>query len=120
MRTIKFRGKSALNGKWLFGYLSWYQEEDSDRFINGELIDSETLGQFIGLHDIEGKEIYEGDIIEYTKGDVRLLHKPFVVLYNEDYAYFEYKDQKGNTYSISKAGVKRFGIKVIGNIYETV
>lgn len=58
MRTIKFRGKSAVNkNKWLFGYLSWYQEENPDRFINDKLVDSETVGQFTGLHDIEGKEI---------------------------------------------------------------
>lgn len=64
MRTIKFRGKSAVNkNKWLFGYLSWYQ--DPDRFINGKLVDFETVGQFTGLHDIEGKEIYEGDIVEF-------------------------------------------------------
>lgn len=66
MRTIKFRGKSAVNkNKWLFGYLSQYQEEDPDRFINGKLVDSETVDQFTGLHDIEGKEIYEGDIVEF-------------------------------------------------------
>ena len=34
-------------------------------FINDKLVDSETVGQFTGLHDIDNKEIQEGDIVEF-------------------------------------------------------
>ena len=86
MRTIKFRGKSVINDKWLFGYLSWYQEEDPYRFINNKLVNSETLGQFTSLYDKNGNEIYENDILQ-VKIDGKE-YNPLLVVYSEVYAGF--------------------------------
>jgi uncharacterized phage protein (TIGR01671 family) len=122
-RVIKFRGKRIDTGEWVEGFywasLDPTSVEDKWRghyIHNGVNIQEpwkvhpSTVGQFTGLVDKNGKEIYEGDVVEV----------------GNKYGYYQakvYWDKKDMTYNLS---IKDFTLstyisnhlKTIGNIHD--
>lgn len=61
-RKIKFRGKNRYRKEWLYGNLSQYG--DGSFGIDGVPVETDSVGQFVGVTDEHGKEVFEGDVLE--------------------------------------------------------
>ena len=135
MREILFRGKRTDCGEWVEGYLNqhrgrvifdcccnainandyyindWTEKLDTDLYGCVYKVIPETVGQYTGLTDKNGKRIFEGDIVSLVKHD-GLIYKVVYVP-----CRYELVNSKGVNCFVLDI-YKSENIEVIGNIYD--
>lgn len=132
-REIKFRGKRLNNGEWVVGdlihknngdvairtYLNVWVENSDDIDAYGEefIINPATVGQYTGLKDKNGKEIWEWDIamveVRGEEYDAILAVCPFLVMFSDGWFCIA-EDEESPWGPISKLE----SLEVIGNIHD--
>lgn len=137
MREILFRGKRTDNGEWVEGYYSYSPEIDKHMITTSDLahpcgtnfgfykVIPETVCQYTGLTDKNGRKIFEGDIVAGTAYSSEWIG---VIVWIDEIAtfgvrYFHRTDPTAWQNSsiltaVSRHRQDKFAAQVIGNIYD--
>lgn len=125
MREILFRGKSVYTGEWVRGGIVHQTDHYGDTVDKYFIIDGtetqdydigyeyevipETVGQYTGLCDKNGKRIFEGDILSFEtmRGTIS-----FTVYYDEECGVWQ-------PFGDSYCGFDPKDVEVIGNIHDS-
>lgn len=115
MRELKFRAWDRKNEKMINVARIDISDGSLREFLfEGEFLDylnNEILMQYVGLKDKNNIEIYEGDIVDISNGEIFIVdwHK-----YNQEFTF----SKNGHYYPKTYRGATRDDWEVVGNIYE--
>lgn len=150
MRQIVFRGKRIDNGEWVYGFYALFASNKGLKYgiytgaetgcVIPYEVAPETVGQFTGLTDKNGKKIFEDDIIRYSDlydydqylesienpeayDDIDLSNIWTIdkVVYGEnvDYPAFDLSNHDFENNGICELAIsEQYFYEVIGNIYD--
>jgi uncharacterized phage protein (TIGR01671 family) len=119
-REILFRGKRLDNGEWVYGYLVVIDgvahiTENIFTFNFFMKVDPATVGQFTGLRDRNGTEIYEGDVVFHHRHKIKAYWE-----WHSDHACFVGREISYDEPLISRYYIRldEPDLEVIGNIHD--
>lgn len=130
MREILFRGKREDTNEWVYEYLSKSRnvmgklqiciDYEENGVMCSSLVFCDTVGQYTGLTDKNGKKIFEGDIAQFKRFEDSYVGK---IVFNQNTAGFEfwwnitvgaYGEKATHKANLSVCDE----IEIIGNIYD--